>query len=134
MVAENTPAGMNIGAPVRASDPGDVLTYSLSGANANQFDIDRATGQLMTKEPLNREDIGTPFTQTVIVTATDPGELTDTSTVTITVTNVDEAPEITTTDAATHREISSVEGTTAAPLTLTTALATYAARSPSRRP
>ena len=64
------------------------------------------------------------------VTATDPGNLTATSVVTITVTNVDEAPDITTTDAATHREISSVEGTTAAPLDLTTALATYAATEP----
>ncbi len=129
-VAENTPAGQNIGAPVRATDIGDVLTYSLSGANADQFDLDRITGQLRTKAMLNRESIGSPFTQTVIVTATDPGGLTATSTVTITVTNVDEAPDITTTDAATHREISSVEGTTAAPLTLTTALATYAATEP----
>ena len=129
-VAENTPAGRSIGAPVRATDIGDVLTYSLSGTNENEFDLDRITGQLRTKTVLNRESIGSPFTQTVIVTATDPGGLTATSTVTITVTNVDEAPDITTTDAATHREISSVEGTIAVPLTLTTALATYAATEP----
>ena len=30
-VAENTRAGTNLGAPVAATDPGDVLTYSLSG-------------------------------------------------------------------------------------------------------
>ena len=30
-VAENTPAGRNIGAPVKANDQGDVLAYSLSG-------------------------------------------------------------------------------------------------------
>ena len=128
MVAENTPSGRNIGAPVTASDPGDVLTYSLTGANAEQFDLDRATGQLRTKAVLNRETIGTPFTQTVTVTATDPGGLTDESIVTITVTNVDEAPEIA---SGATRDISSVEGTTAAPLTLTTELAaSYTATEP----
>ena len=49
MVAENTSAGEDIGAPVEATDSGDVLTYSLSGDHAAQFDIDRATGQLRTK-------------------------------------------------------------------------------------
>ncbi len=129
MVAENTPAGRNIGAPVRATDPGDVLTYSLTGADAGLFDLDRATGQLRTKGALNREATGGD-SHTVTVTATDPWDESVTSEVTITVTNVDEAPDITTTDAATHRELSSVEGTTAAPLTLTTALATYAATEP----
>ena len=47
-VAENTPAGTNLGAPVVASDP-DVLTYSLSGTDEESFDINRATGQLITK-------------------------------------------------------------------------------------
>ena len=125
-VAENTPAGRNIGAPVRATDPGDVLTYSLSGADAEEFDLDRATGQLRTKEALNREASGGE-SHTVIVTATDPGGLAVTSEVTITVTNVDEAPEIA---SGATRDISSVEGTTAAPLTLTTALAPYTATEP----
>ena len=40
-VAENTPAGTNVGTPVVASDP-DVLTYSLSQPeNAASFDINR---------------------------------------------------------------------------------------------
>ena len=127
MVAENTPAGRNIGAPVVASDPGDVLTYSLTGTNADQFELDRVTGQLRTKGALNREAIGSPFTQVVTVTATDPGELTAESIVTITVTNVDEAPAL---GANPTRDISSLEGTTAAPLTLTTPLATYTATEP----
>ena len=49
MVEENTPAGQDIGAAVEATDSGDVLTYSLSGEHAAQFDLDRATGQLRTK-------------------------------------------------------------------------------------
>ena len=46
-IAENTPAGTNIGAPVAASDT-DVLTYSLEDGrcDAANFDINRATGQL----------------------------------------------------------------------------------------
>jgi hypothetical protein len=50
MVDENTAAGGNIGAPVEAtdSDAGDVLTYTLSGTDMASFDINDATGQLMT--------------------------------------------------------------------------------------
>ena len=90
-VAENTPAGTNIGAPVAASDP-DVLTYSLDDTGAMSFDINRATGQLITKVALNFEV--TP-TYTVTVTATDPFGATVTSEVTITVTDVNEAPMVT---------------------------------------
>ncbi len=126
MVAENTPSGRNIGVPVRASDPGDVLTYSIDATAEATFDIDRATGQLKTQASLNTEGTAS---FTVTVTATDPGDLTDTSEVTITVTNVDEAPSITTTGSAV-RDISSVEGTTADALDLTTQLATYQATEP----
>ena len=50
-------AGRSIGAPVRTTDPdtGDVLTYSLSGTDADLFDIDPATGQLRTKAVLDSE-------------------------------------------------------------------------------
>ena len=126
-VAENTPSGQNIGEPVVATDSGDVLTYSLSGTNETLFDLDRATGQLKTKGSLDREGIGSPFTRTVTVTATDPWGAPATSEVTITVTNVDEAPVIA---SVATTAISSLEGTTAAPLTLTTALETYTAEEP----
>ena len=61
-VAENTPAGRTVGDPVKA-DPkdGDVLTYTLRDAdggtvgNSASFDIDRATGQIMTKGALNAD-------------------------------------------------------------------------------
>ena len=49
-MAENTPAGSAIGDPVVAEDEdGDILTYTLSGVMADSFDIDWATGQMMTK-------------------------------------------------------------------------------------
>ena len=55
-VAENTPAGADIGEPVAATDrEDDTLTYSLRGADAESFDIDAATGQLLTKAPLDHE-------------------------------------------------------------------------------
>ena len=58
-VAENTEAGENIGAPVRAddADSGQYLTYTLTSTNndAEDFDIDWATGQLKTKAALDFE-------------------------------------------------------------------------------
>ena len=91
-VPENTAAGQNIGTTVDATDPNmDNLTYTLGGADRASFDIDRGTGQLMTKAALNKEDKDTYM---VTVTATDPSGLSDTINVTIKVTNVDEDPEI----------------------------------------
>ena len=55
-VAENTPSGRDIGAPVVARDPGDVLTYSIDDTDETTFDIDWATGQLKTQGPLDYED------------------------------------------------------------------------------
>ena len=80
-VAENTPAGSAIGDPVVAEDEdGDILTYTLTGTYANDFDIDRATGQIMTKAILDAErtdytdeDENTVGIQLeVMVRATDP--------------------------------------------------------------
>ena len=69
-VAENTAAGENIGAPVEATDAdaGDTLTYTLGGADMASFAINPATGQLMTKDPL---DFETTPSYTVAVTASD---------------------------------------------------------------
>ena len=99
-VAENTPAGTNLGAPVVASDP-DVLTYSLDDAGAMSFDINRATGQLITKVALNFE--GSP-PNTVAVTATDPFGAEATSVVTITVTDMNEDPMVTGDASIDHAE------------------------------
>ena len=74
-VAENTPPGSAIGDPVVAEDEdGDILTYTLTGTNAADFDIDRATGQIMTKAaPDNTEEDADGTDKIVTVRATDPG-------------------------------------------------------------
>ena len=97
-VAENTPPGVNIGAPISATDPdestlefGNTLTYSLGGADAASFDIDPSTGQLITKAPLDEE---TKASYSVTVTV-DDGEDRDSAVerdVTINITDIDEAP------------------------------------------
>ena len=102
-VPENTAAGQPVGAPIVAKDPeGDTLTYTLDGTDVTAFTIDRATGQLRTKDPLNKETVDDSYT--VMVTATDPyfvtgrrhaGGAPTPSTVTITVTNVAEDPKVT---------------------------------------
>ena len=80
-VAENTAAGENIGAPVEATDADsdDTLTYTLGGADMASFDIDDATGQLMTKESL---DFEMKDSYTIEVTASDG---TDSAMVTVTI-------------------------------------------------
>ena len=95
-VAENTPAGTNLGAPIAANDPGDLLTYSLSGNDSALFSITRATGQLSTKADLDYEATGNPSNDefAVTVTATDPFGAADMANVTITITDVNESPSV----------------------------------------
>ena len=94
-IRENTAAGMKIGGPVAAmeTDSGDILVYTLAGTDAASFDIDKATGQLMTKVPL---DFDTTDSYEVMVTATDSfgGQTDPVATVTISIDNIDEAPFI----------------------------------------
>ena len=94
LVAENAPAGTAVGAPITARDEGGgSLTYSLSGSTA--FTIDPATGQIRVAQDavLDHES---RQSYSVIVSATDgtnSGPANDaTVTVTIRVTDVDEAP------------------------------------------
>ena len=88
-VVENTIAGVNIGSAVSATDAdNDSLTYSLSGTDALSFRINSTSGQLRTHAALDYE---TKHTYTVMVTVSD-GSLTASITVTITVTDVSEAP------------------------------------------
>ena len=84
-IAENTAVGTNIGSAVSATDAdGDTLTYTLSGTDAAAFSIVSTTGQLRTQAALDYES---KSIYTVSITASD-GSLTDTITVTITVTDV----------------------------------------------
>ena len=92
-VAENTDAGTSIGSAVSAGDgDDDLLLYTLGGADAASFGIDRRTGQVKTKAALDYE---TKNTYTVTVTATDPSGATDTISVTINVTDVNDGATIT---------------------------------------
>ena len=90
-VAENTPAAMNIGDAVDATDEDMNLTYALGGPDAASFDIVRTSGQLQTKAELDKE---MKDTYTVTVTAADSLSESSTITVTIKVTNVDEMPDL----------------------------------------
>ena len=88
-ISENAAAGTNIGTPIVATDAdSDTLTYILGSTDASFFSIDRTTGQLRTRGTLDYE---TKSIYTVTITVSD-GNLTDTTTVTINVTNVDETP------------------------------------------
>ncbi len=85
-VVENTGPGTHIGAPLGATAAdGGTLTYALGGADADSFDIDEASGQLITKTELDYE---TQTVYTVEVTVTDPSGASATITVTIMVANV----------------------------------------------
>ena len=126
-IAENSVANTNIGTTVTATDQDkkpdpvnigqliakDTITYSIPTAgDAAAFSIDSNTGQLKTKNALNYENDNS---YTVVVTASD-GTLTDTITVTISVTNVNEAPAFAT--GATISDISATNGTAITSVTL----------------
>ena len=87
-VAENTGSGVDIGTPVAATDANsdDTLTYTLGGTDAASFSINSTTGQLRTKAALDYES---KTSYSVTITVSD-SKLTDSITVTINVTDVDE--------------------------------------------
>ncbi len=89
-IAENTAANTNIGSPVTATDvdANTTFSYTLGGTDAASFGIVGTTGQLRTSAALNYE---TKTSYSVTVTASD-GSLSDTINVTISVTDVNEAP------------------------------------------
>ena len=92
-IREDTPVGGDIGAPFTATDgDNDTLTYTLDGSGAATFAIHAASGQLRTRSVLDYE---TTPSYTVDVNAADPSGEADSITVTITVTNVDEAGTVT---------------------------------------
>ena len=100
-VAENSPAGTNVGAVVTATDAdNDTLTYSLDGTDKDKFQINSSTGQITVKSGTSL-DYESKSSYTVEVDVTDgkndqegnDTSVDDTATVTINVTNVNEGPE-----------------------------------------
>ena len=91
-IAENTAAGVNVGAPVTATDAdaGDTLSYTLGGADVASFDFVETTGQIRTKAGVSY-DHEAKSSYTVTVTASD-GTATADASVTISITDVDEPP------------------------------------------
>ena len=103
-VPENAVANNDVGEPVTAHDPNGAHTlagYSLSGTDADSFNINAATGQLMTTMKFNHE---TEDMYTVMVTAEDTDGATDSIRVDIYVVDVDEAPKGTGTTMAESTE------------------------------
>ncbi len=91
-VAENTPAGQSVGSAVSASDgDGELMLYTLGGADNASFGINRRTGQIETKAALDYE---TKKVYMVTVTATDPSGASDSIAVTINVTDVNDPATI----------------------------------------
>ena len=90
-IAENTGSGVDIGDPVTADDDDadDTLRYSLGGSDAGSFSIDSTNGQLRTSAALDYER---KRSYTVVVSVDDGEGGSDSITVTINVTDVDERP------------------------------------------
>ena len=134
-VEENSAAGAEVGAPVAATDlnagesnVNDPLAYSLSGTDAASFTIDSSTGQISLAAGTQLDYEGKrSYRVTVEVTDgrdqngdDDMDAIDDRQNVTITVTNVNEAPVVTGDDEPSLQEDS------------TGAIATYSAADPER--
>ena len=103
-VTENAAVGTAVGVAVAATDTaGNGLTYSLAGADATDFSIDAATGQLTTAAMLDHE--ASP-TRSVTVSADDGNDGATSIPVTVVVTNVSEPP-----DAPSTPMVSSISST-----------------------
>ena len=134
-VEENSAAGAAVGAPVEATDlnagdsnVNDPLVYSLTGTDAASFTIDSSTGQIRLASDVELDYEGKrSYRVTVVVTDgrdqngdDDMDAIDDRQNVTVTVTDVNEAPEVTGDDAPSLQEDSSA------------AIATYTATDPER--
>ena len=100
-INENIGSGVNIGAPVRATDPNrDTLSYDLSGADAFQFEINKSTGQIQTMAEFDFESGRTQYVVAVEVSDSkdangeDDPSVDASQPVTVTVEDVNEAPMV----------------------------------------
>ncbi|MYD78615.1 MAG: hypothetical protein F4239_06930, partial [Gammaproteobacteria bacterium] len=124
-VAENTASGSNVGTAVTAVDRDrDTLTYSLSGTDAGSFDIDSANGQITVGSGTVLDyETTTSYSVTVGVTdgKNDNGDdessptVDATIVVEISVTNVEEPPEVPTNVTVTGASSSSLAVSWTAP-------------------
>ena len=107
-VAENTPAGGPVGAPVAATDEnGDNLSYTLSGSDA--FAIDSDTGQITVSEGASLDYEAGPLSYAVTVTVNDGREGSDVVEVAISVTDAAEPPAAPSAPRVTGASLESVQ-------------------------
>ncbi len=103
-VNENSADAAPVGDPVEASDPdNDVLVYSISGDDADLFDVVEATGQITVGVGTSL-DYEERTSYRVTLSVSDPSGASDAIDVNIEVTNVDEPPEIDLTVQGPERE------------------------------
>jgi VCBS repeat-containing protein len=102
-IAENSPVGTNVGAPVVVNDPDDAdgviqgkIFEIVAGNTNNAFAINASSGQITVNNTaaLNFETQSGPFMLAVKVTDTGQPATSDINFVTITVTNVNDAPVV----------------------------------------
>ena len=98
-IAENSPAGTAIGAPITATDEGadgnqEVLTYTLSDGDSSSYRVDSASGQIRVAPGVTLNHETNPSDE-VTLTATDPTDRTSSVTVTINITDINENPVVT---------------------------------------
>ena len=89
-IAENTPAGVSVGRPVSATGSIEVLTYSISGTDADSFVIIPGTGQIRTKSGVSY-NYETKSRYTVTVGVADESGGSDTIRVTILIGDLESA-------------------------------------------
>ena len=94
-VDENSGAGATVGDTVTATDAddGDKPTYSLGGADAASFDIEPGSGQISVSDAAEL-DYETKATYRVTVTATDGNRASRSIPVTVSLKDLNEAPEV----------------------------------------
>ena len=100
---ENTRPGRNVGSPVRATDAeNDPLLYALSGSS--DFAIDRTSAQITVADGVALDFDAGQRRYSLTVTADDGFGGTDTASVTVAITDVNEAPEATDDSASTDED------------------------------
>ena len=90
-IAENTPAGSDIGLPFHASAGARALRYGLEGPDADAFAIDPDSGQLRTRAGVSY-DHESRDRHVLTVTASDPRGRSGRIAVTVLIADVDEVP------------------------------------------